>query len=527
MKVLLTTLNAKYIHTSLALRYLFNYSKEAFSRNITLQEYTINHSSDYILGEIYKGDFQIICFSCYIWNIANVLEIVNNLKKIKPEAKIILGGPEVSFEGKALMEEYPEIDYIVVGEGEATFHELLGYLIDGRGQVEDIAGILYRHQTHVKENQERELISELDAIPSPYEDKLEGFENKILYYESSRGCPYNCSYCLSSTIKGVRFFSIARVKKDLLRFLDGRVKQVKFVDRTFNAKKRHSLEIMKYLQERDNGYTNFHFEITADLLDEEILDFLSTVREGLFQFEVGVQTTYDKTMMSIDRRVDFRILSDVVRKISTFRNIHLHLDLIAGLPHEDFQRFSLSFNDVYQLKPEKIQLGFLKLLKGSGIRRDSELHEYIFKAEAPYEILENKYISYGELLKLKMLEEMVEIYYNSGFFEISIAFILANFYTSPFDFYQNLSEYWEQKGYHHNAHDKNGYYKILLDFYEEMGFSMGMLFKEVLKLDYLKQGKTTLPQFFLSVEIGDFRDRCHRFLQSDENISKYLEDYQG
>ncbi|SHJ85884.1 Radical SAM superfamily enzyme YgiQ, UPF0313 family [Geosporobacter subterraneus DSM 17957] len=525
MKVLLTTLNSKYIHSSLALRYLYHFNQEAFPGVITLQEYTINHDPNYILAELYKGDFQILCFSCYIWNIEATLEVIRNLKKVKPESTIILGGPEVSFEAAELMKQQAGIDYIVQGEGELTFQELLAYLIHKKGRIEDIQGILYRKGDSIFQNQERNLIKDLDKIPRPYDEKLEGLENKILYYESSRGCPYNCSYCLSSTIKGVRFFSIERVKQDLRIFLDARVKQVKFVDRTFNAKKEHCLEIMKYLQEMDNGYTNFHFEITADLLDDEILDFLSKVREGLFQFEVGVQTTYEKTMHAIDRRVTFSKLEKTVRTISAFKNIHLHLDLIAGLPYEDLERFKVSFNQVYDLKPEKLQLGFLKLLKGSAIRHEREVHGYIFKDEAPYEILENKYISYRQLLRLKMIEEMVEIYYNSHGFDGAIGFMLANFYTNPYEFYQSISEFWEEKGYHHSAHHKNELYKLLADFYEHASFPHRELFLEILKLDYLKQGRGSLPDFFPRVEIEDFKDRCHAFLQSQENIMTYLESF--
>ena len=527
MKVLLTTLNSKYIHSSLALRYLYHFNQEAFPGVMTLQEYTINHDPDYVLAEIYKGDFEILCFSCYIWNIGATIEIVKNLKKIKPNVTVVFGGPEVSFEAEALMKQETAVDYIVLGEGEITFQELLAYLIHGTGRLEDIQGIFYRQGNHILQNQEREMIRNLDQIPLPYTEKLEGLENRILYYESSRGCPYNCSYCLSSTIKGVRFFSIERVKQDLDVFLMAKVKQVKFVDRTFNAKKEHCLEIMKYLHEKDNGYTNFHFEITADLLDDEILDFLSGIREGLFQFEVGVQTTYEKTMQSIDRRVSFSKLEEVVRKISTFKNIHLHLDLIAGLPYEDLARFQISFNEVYDLKPEKLQLGFLKLLKGSALRAEKESHGYVFRDEAPYEILKNKYMSYGQLLGLKMVEEMIEIYHNSHGFDGAINFMIDNFYKSPYDFYQSLSVFWEKKGYHHSAHHKNEHYKILTYLYEEEAFPYKGLFLEILKLDYLKQGRNSLPDFFPRMEIDNFKDRCHAFLQSEENISRYLKNFQG
>ncbi|QXM06328.1 B12-binding domain-containing radical SAM protein [Crassaminicella indica] len=524
MKILLTTLNSKYIHTGLALRYLYSYCKEDF--HMTIEEYTINHHMDYILGEIYKGGFDIVCFSCYIWNKSNTLKIVRNLKKVCPNLKIILGGPEVSFDAVDLMEKENAIDYIIVGEGEETFKELMNFLVNKKGEIESIKGIAYRKGNGIFKTPDRELIKDLGSIPFPYDiDELDEYKNKIIYYESSRGCPYNCRYCLSSTIKGVRFFPLDRVKCDLGLFLEKKVKQVKFVDRTFNVKKSHSLEIMKYIVENDNGYTNFHFEITADLLDDEMLTFLSNVREGLFQFEIGVQTTCDRTMKSIDRKVDFHMLSKVVRRISSFRNIHLHLDLIAGLPYEDFNRFKKSFDDVYVLKPEKLQLGFLKLLKGSGIRKDKDIHGYIFKDEPPYEVLENKYISYKDILKLKMIEEMVEIFYNGNGFQNGIMYILENFYDKPSDFYHQLADFWEEKGYHHIAHGKNKYYEVLLEFYQKNKWENEEVFNEILKFDYLMQGKTSLPKFFSDIKEKDFQKRIHEFLHKEENVEEYLSKY--
>ncbi len=527
MKVLLTTLNSKYIHTALSLRYLYSYCKE-FSDCIILQEYTINHHLDYLLGEIYKGEFDIVCFSCYIWNITKTLQVVRNLKKVNPHQIIILGGPEVSFDPVELLKKEKDIDYIIFGEGEETFKELLHYLIRGTGEIEEIKGIAYRSEKNIFQNQDRPLIKNLDTIPSFYlEEGLQDYEHKILYYESSRGCPQNCSYCLSSTIKGVRFFSLERVKKELDLFLKKRVKQVKFIDRTFNAKKSHSLAIMKYIHENDNGYTNFHFEITGDLLDEETINFLATVRKGLFQFEIGIQTTYEKTMENINRKVDFNRLSYIVRQIKNFKNIHLHLDLIAGLPYEDFNRFKKSFNEVYALKPHQLQLGFLKLLKGSMIRKNKDEYGYIFKSEPPYEILQNQFISYEEILTLKRIEEMVDLFYNSHRFEHAINYIIFNFYSDPAMFYQQLASYWEQKGYHHISHSNNALYSILLKFYMENKFKNIDIFREILKFDYILQGKSSLPNYFSHVGIDDFNQRIHRFLQDDRNIKKYLPQYMG
>ncbi len=526
MKILLTTLHSKYIHTSLALQYLKNYCKYMFE-NIDIKEYTINHDLDYVLAEIYKGNHDVVCFSCYIWNIGQTLRIARNLKKINPRVTIILGGPEVSFDAQELLYKNPCIDYIILGEGEVTFKELLGHLVEGQGDIACIHGIAYRRGEAISVTRERGLIKELETIPSPFLNGLDGYENRIIYYESSRGCPHNCRYCLSSTIKGVRFFSIDHIKKDMDVFLAAQVKQVKFVDRTFNAKKSHCFEIMKYLHDNDNGTTNFHFEITADLLDEEILEFLCHVREGLFQFEVGVQTTYDMTMEAIDRKVDFGRLSETVKTISQYKNIHLHLDLIAGLPYETFQRFKLSFDDVYRLKPEKLQLGFLKLLKGSGIRQDAQLHDYIYREEPPYEVLGNRYISYEEMLGIKVMEEMVEQYYNTHGFDEGIDFILRRFYESPANFYMDLGKYWEMKGHHHHAHGRNALYEVLLDFYKEKKWDEMAFFRELLKLDYLKQGKSAVPQFFYPIDDESFRNRAHHFLQREKNVKKYLPQFEG
>ena len=521
MKILLTTLNSKYIHTALSLQYLNHYCKEDFD-DIRVEEYTINHEVDFILGEIYKGKYDVVCFSCYIWNITSIISIIRNLKKVCPQQTIILGGPEVSFDSEQLMEMYSFIDYIVVGEGEITLRELLRALDHGKRDVSKIPGIVHRFGEQVIMNPERELIKQLDLIPSPYQGNLDEFNNKIIYYESSRGCPFNCTYCLSSTIKGVRYFPLDRVKRDMERFLHYGVQQVKFVDRTFNAKKEHSLEIMRYIKKKDNGYTNFHFEITADLLDDEIMDFLSGVREGLFQFEVGVQTTYEQTMRSIERSMNFDILNRVVKKISSFQNIHLHLDLISGLPYETYDRFKTSFDDVYELRPEKLQLGFLKLLKGSAIRREKDIHHYIFKEEPPYEVMENKYISYGQLLQLRMMEEMVEKIYNSKGFQYSIQYAINNYFKKPSILYEALADYWESKGYHHVSHGKNALYKIVLDFYEGLNGEDHAVLHDLLKLDYLTQGKGSVPDFFNVVTMDNFQNKIHQFLKKDKMIVAYL-----
>lgn len=527
MKILLTTLNSKHIHTSLALRYLYSYCQNSFPQ-LTLREFTINQDPDYILGEIYAGNYQVVCFSCYIWNIEATLKLVTNLKKIKPQLIIVLGGPEVSFDPVQTLENNQAIDYIVRGEGEVTFKELLSYLLEGKGKPEEIAGLAYRQGQEIKMTDARPLITPLDQLPFPYtEEELARINDKIIYYESSRGCPFCCSYCLSSTVHGVRFFSLERVKKDLQHFLKAKVKQVKFVDRTFNAKKSHFLEIMRFLQEQDNGYTNFHFEITAELLDQETLDFLAQVREGLFQFEIGVQTTNPDTLKAIRRPANFAKLKAAVEKLSSYKNIHLHLDLIAGLPYEDYASFKKSFNDVYALKPQHLQLGFLKLLKGSPIREEKELHGYIHKEEPPYEVLASKYLSYQELLRLKRMEELLERYYNSGHFTYSLDYLMANFYAEPAQFYEDLSLFWEHHGLHHLAHSTTELYALLLKFYEEKNFPQREVFAEILKLDYLCQGKGTPPPFLPRRGGEELKHSFHQFLQNQENVAKYLPQYLG
>jgi len=527
MKVLLTTLNSKHIHSNLAIRYLYSFCKEEFPE-LELREFTINQDPDYCLAEIYKGDYQVACFSCYIWNITETLRLINNLKKVQPNLIIVLGGPEVSFDPEVALQHNPAVDYIILGEGEITFQELLRYLVKKQGKIEELLGLAYRKGSQVQLTGTRPLITDLGRLPFPYEKRdIASLKNKIIYYESSRGCPFGCSYCLSSTIHGVRFFPLERVKRDLQFFLDAKVKQVKFVDRTFNVKKSHSLEIMRYLYAHDNGYTNFHFEITADLLDEETLEFLKDVRPGLFQFEIGVQSTNPATLQAIRRRMDFQKLKMVVERLAGYKNIHLHLDLIAGLPYEGFKSFKNSFDQVYALKPDNLQLGFLKFLKGTSIREERELHGYVYRDEPPYEVLANRYIGFGEMLRLKGMEAMLELYYNSHHFDYSLAYLMHNIYQSPAGFFEDFSRYWEEQGLHHAAHNQIELYKILLDFFRYRSFPGQKLFAEVLKLDYLCRHKSPLPPFLPQLEPEDFKNSCHKFLQIKENVAKFLPAYQG
>ncbi|MGL5713638.1 MAG: B12-binding domain-containing radical SAM protein [Paraclostridium sp.] len=524
MKILLTTLNSKFIHTNLAIRYLKQFVKDIEDIDVTIREYTINNDLDYILKDINKSKYDVILFSTYIWNINDIVKLCHNLKKINPNIKIALGGPEVTYDSDQSMEIHTFVDYILYGEGELVFRDFVKYL-KGELEVDEVKGIVHREDNKVIKNKPMELLTNLDLIPSPYENlNKEEYENRIVYYETSRGCPFNCQYCLSSTIQGLRYFSIDRVKKDLKALINARVSQIKFIDRTFNANKKFAMEIMKFLMENDNDYTTYHFEVTAHLLTDDMLAFLSTCKEGLFQFEIGVQSTNEKVLEAVGRRDDFKKLSHVVQKIATFRNIHQHLDLIAGLPYEDYNSFENSFNDVFNLGIEHLQLGFLKMIKGTGVRNDADIHEYRYKEYPPYEILYNKYISYNEILKLKDIEEILEKYYNSKNFILSMRYIIHNYYKqSPFKFFEAFAVYFDEKGYFDASQGKNQLYKILLDFYvDKIGVNIE-LFREILKYDYISLGKTSnVPNFMNKIDIEEFKNRCHMFLQDNDNISKYI-----
>lgn len=525
MKILLTTLNSKFIHTNLAIRYLKEFVKDLVE--VDLKEYTINNELDYILKDIYKNDYDIILFSTYIWNINDIEKLCDCIKKFKPGIKIALGGPEVSYDSKTAMEKYPFIDYILYGEGELVFRDLVLHL-QGHKKVEEVNGLVYRQENEVIINRPMELLQNLDDIPSPYENiNPKEYENRIVYYESSRGCPFNCQYCLSSTIEGLRYFSIERVKKDLKALIEARVSQIKFIDRTFNANKKFAKEIMNFLMENDNNYTTYHFEVTAHLLDDEMLDFLADCKEGLFQFEIGVQSTNLKVLEEVGRRDDFSKLSYVVKKVASYRNIHQHLDLIAGLPYEDYSSFENSFNDVFNLGIEHLQLGFLKMIKGTGIRNNANKHGFKYKDYPPYEVLYNDYISYGEILKLKDIEDILEKYYNSKNFTLSMRYIINRFYKeSPFKFFEEFATYFDANGYFDASQGKNQLYKILLDFYNEKINKDNEIFNDIVKYDYISLGKTSnVPVFFNKLDLDDLKNRSHVFLQNEDNLRKYLPNF--
>ena len=463
MKILLAACNAKYIHSNLAVYDLKAYSSD-YDEYVILREYTINQPKDEILKDIYSSGADVVCFSCYIWNISFVRELIRDLVKILPKTAFWAGGPEVSYDAEKFLTEMPEMTGVMVGEGEKTFHDLLEFYIDGKDSLEEISGIAYRTGDKIIHNGWRELM-DLSAIPFVYEH-LEKFENRIIYYESSRGCPFSCSYCLSSIDKKLRFRDLELVKKELQFFLDHRVPQVKFVDRTFNCKHEHAMTIWKYILEHDNGVTNFHFEISADLLREEEMELMSQMRPGLIQLEIGVQSTNPETIRAIHRHMDLKKLEHCVNRVHSFRNIHQHLDLIAGLPYEDYDTFHQSFNDVYQMKPDQLQLGFLKVLKGSLMQKEAEVYGIVYKEKEPYEVLSTNWLTYGEVLKLKMVESMVEVYYNSGQFWHTLEYLVP-LEKDAFTFYEKLGSFYEKKGYSEISHSRMRRYEILLEYLQE------------------------------------------------------------
>ena len=463
MKILLAACNAKYIHSNLAVYDLKAYSSD-YDEHVILREYTINQPKDEILKDIYSSGADVVCFSCYIWNISFVRELIRDLVKILPKTAFWAGGPEVSYDAEKFLTEMPEMTGVMVGEGEKTFHDLLEFYRDGKDSLEEISGIAYRTGDKIIHNGWRELM-DLSAIPFVYEH-LEKFENRIIYYESSRGCPFSCSYCLSSIDKKLRFRDLELVKKELQFFLDHRVPQVKFVDRTFNCKHEHAMTIWKYILEHDNGVTNFHFEISADLLREEEMELMSQMRPGLIQLEIGVQSTNPETIRAIHRHMDLKKLEHCVNRVHSFRNIHQHLDLIAGLPYEDYDTFHQSFNDVYQMKPDQLQLGFLKVLKGSLMQKEAEVYGIVYKEKEPYEVLSTNWLTYGEVLKLKMVESMVEVYYNSGQFWHTLEYLVP-FEKDAFTFYEKLGSFYEKKGYSEISHSRMRRYEILLEYLQE------------------------------------------------------------
>ncbi len=525
MKILLMSLNSKYIHTNLAIHYLYQYAIQEipeYARQIEVKEYTINNEMDNILMDIIRNNYDVIFVSAYIWNIDALNILFSDFKKINRNTKIYFGGPEVSYDAKVKLTNYTYLDGVLVGEGEVTFVEFIRSIVDVGFQTaeENTEGIVYRKNEMMVANKERALITDLDVVPFPYTDE-QLLDNRILYYESSRGCPYSCSYCLSSAEKGVRNFSLERVFTDLDRFLEAQVPQVKFVDRTFNANKKHAIPILKYLIEKDNGITNFHFEITASLLNEDYFDVLRDARPGLFQFEVGIQTTNEDTLFSIKRPIQFEKVREACKKVIALKTIHLHVDLIAGLPYEGFDSFLKSFDQVYEIGAEQLQLGFLKILKGTLIDRQRDMHEYIVKEYAPYEVMQSKYLSYFEMCRLKEIESLVESYYNSGKFKITLAFLMAKMKLSPSQFYLKLSDHYLKRGYFNSPVGVYRLYEILFEFGISNHFNETLI-KDLLKYDYYFANLKGQKTLFNYVELPQFNQRRLELLKDNTFQTLYF-----
>lgn len=527
--ILLVGINAKYIHSNLGIYCIEAYANEhgIGKDELKLCEYTINQNEAAILADIYENKPDMVAFSCYIWNIEYVLRISRELKKVLPDTDIWCGGPEVSFDTEKLLGKNMWLKGIMSGEGEETFFELAQYYMGILGrELKDIDGISYRDNDVVTVNKERDRMS-MDDIVFPYKD-IEALKNRIIYYETSRGCPYGCSYCLSSVEKKVRFRSLELVEKELQFFIDNKVKQVKFVDRTFNCNHEHTMAIWKYIGEHDNGITNFHFELSADLLTEDEIALVSSFRPGLVQFEIGVQSTNPDTLRAIHRNHDLTGLKKRVSEVYEGRNIHQHLDLIAGLPYEDYETFRNSFNEVYDMKPDQLQLGFLKVLKGSPIHCDSDKYGIVCQDIPPYEVLHTDWLSFEDILKLKQVEDMVERYYNSMQFEASVKFMVQRADT-PFDFFRQIGKFFHDKGYDAMQQSRIGNYEILYEFAKtKLGQEDIKILEQLLIFDlYARENLKKRPEF-IDYENGiPDKEFIREFYQNQENVNRFLEIYDG
>ena len=526
MRVLFIAVNAIYIHSNPAVYSLRAYAQAALGNQpevgIEIAEYTINQNTENILADIYRHRPDIAAFSCYIWNWNTIQELLPELPKLLPDTKLWLGGPEVSFHAEKILAQYTQLTGIMVGEGEETFTQLVRFYHAPKGQLQDIPGLVLPQGR----TQPREL-TDMSKLPFLYED-LGKFQNRIIYYESQRGCPFRCAYCLSAIDKSVRLRDIETVKKELQYFLDHKVSQVKFIDRTFNCNAAHALAIWRYLLENDNGVTNFHFEIAADLMTEEELEVLKQMRPGLIQLEIGVQSTNEQTLHAINRYMSLEHLRQVVDKIHSFHNIHQHLDLIAGLPYEDYDSFVTSFNDVYAMRPQQLQLGFLKVLKGSPIEEKAEEYGIVYNSRPPYEVLYSRWIPYDDVLRLKGIEEMVELYYNSCQFTHTLP-VLEKEFSSPFAMYEALSQYYEEKGYYINTPARAYRYQVLLEFAQQKAPARSELYAQLLTFDmYLRENLKSRPAFALCWQQGEEeKEQVRAFYRQEAQTPQYLTGYEG
>lgn len=549
MKVLLAAINAKYIHSNLGIYSLKTYGEKmlkewglAEQAEISLAEYTINHQMEQILQDIYKRKPDVIGFSCYIWNISYVKMILADIKKVFPDVKIWAGGPEVSYHGEAFLKEEPAVDLVMMGEGEITFAHFLKALLEGE-DLKQVPGLMVRNADGTFTDTGFRQVMDMSQIPFPYAFMdMKELEHRIIYYESSRGCPFSCAYCLSSIDKKLRFRSLDLVLPELEWFLQAKVPQVKFVDRTFNCKKSHAMAIWQYIRDHDNGVTNFHFEIAADLLDKDELDLLSTMRPGLVQLEIGVQSTNEKTLETIRRKTDIEEIRQITATINSWHNIHQHLDLIAGLPWEDLESFKKSFNDVYEMEPEQLQLGFLKVLKGSYMEELIPDCDLLYSAAPPYEVLCTKWLSYGDVLELKDIEEMTEVHYNSRQFTCTLKELEKEFDT-PYEMFSFMAGYYNKNHLFGISHSRIARYEILWKIIQERLEKNGKcetqamaenvnisekleLYRDLLMTDlYLRENVKSRPTF--ARDLSSSKDFVREFFQKEEKTPEHLSGYEG
>ena len=549
MKVLLAAINAKYIHSNLGIYSLKTYGEKmlkewglAEQAEISLAEYTINHQMEQILQDIYKRKPDVIGFSCYIWNISYVKVILADIKKVLPDVKIWAGGPEVSYHGEAFLKEEPAVDLVMMGEGEITFAHFLKALLEGE-DLKQVPGLMVRNADGTFTDTGFRQVMDMSQIPFPYAFMdMKELEHRIIYYESSRGCPFSCAYCLSSIDKKLRFRSLDLVLPELEWFLQAKVPQVKFVDRTFNCKKSHAMAIWQYIRDHDNGVTNFHFEIAADLLDKDELDLLSTMRPGLVQLEIGVQSTNEKTLEAIRRKTDIEEIREITETINSWHNIHQHLDLIAGLPWEDLESFKKSFNDVYEMEPEQLQLGFLKVLKGSYMEELIPTCDLLYSAAPPYEVLCTKWLSYGDVLELKDIEEMTEVHYNSRQFTCTLKELEKEFDT-PYEMFSFMAGYYNKNHLFGISHSRIARYEILWKIIQERLEKNGKCetqgkpenggvsekleqYRDLLMTDlYLRENVKSRPTF--ARYLSDSKDFVREFFQREEKTPEHLSGYEG
>ena len=549
MKVLLAAINAKYIHSNLGIYSLKTYGEKmlkewglAEQAEISLAEYTINHQMEQILQDIYKRKPDVIGFSCYIWNISYVKVILADIKKVLPDMKIWAGGPEVSYHGEAFLKEEPAVDLVMMGEGEITFAHFLKALLEGE-DLKQVPGLMVRNADGTFTDTGFRQVMDMSQIPFPYAFMdMKELEHRIIYYESSRGCPFYCAYCLSSIDKKLRFRSLDLVLPELEWFLQAKVPQVKFVDRTFNCKKSHAMAIWQYIRDHDNGVTNFHFEIAADLLDKDELDLLSTMRPGLVQLEIGVQSTNEKTLEAIRRKTDIEEIREITETINSWHNIHQHLDLIAGLPWEDLESFKKSFNDVYEMEPEQLQLGFLKVLKGSYMEELIPDCDLLYSAAPPYEVLCTKWLSYGDVLELKDIEEMTEVHYNSRQFTCTLKELEKEFDT-PYEMFSFMAGYYNKNHLFGISHSRIARYEILWKIIQERLEKNGKCetqgkpenggvsekleqYRDLLMTDlYLRENVKSRPTF--ARDLSDSKDFVREFFQREEKTPEHLSGYEG